>query len=193
MAEKPIKLNLSNKKHSDLHDQIVRKYHAAQNLKQAKKAADEVNSHVNAMVEEFMEQEGADAVHTTFYVGEMEGKVKRTVEKSVRLMRVVRRKVFFDADALEEKLGKEFCRNFIHRQYEITDWDGMVKLLKSYGVKPSEFLPFINLVKTVDENALSQMESLGDISKSDIEGTYEVKELSNYLQMDETGAKKNSK
>jgi hypothetical protein len=192
MAENPIKLNLNNKKQSDLHDQIVKKYHAQQNLKKAKKMADEINSEVNSSVEEFMEQEGADAVLTSFYVGTTEGKIKKTVEKSVRLMKVVRRKVIFDADALEEKLGKEFCRNFIHRQYEITDWDGMVKLLKSYGVKPKEFLPFINLIKTVDEVALTQMESLGDISKSDIEGTYEVRELSNYLQMDEFGAKKNS-
>lgn len=187
MAENPIKLNLNNKRHDSIHDLIVRKYRAAQNLKQAKRVADEVNKQVNPIIEEFMEQEGADALHTSFFVGEKVEKngVERSVEKSVRIMRVVRRKVFFDADALEEKFGKEYCRNFIHRQYEITDWDGMVKLLKSYGVKPKEFLPFINLIKTVDETALTQMESLGDISKEDLEGTYEVQELSNYLQMDE--------
>lgn len=192
MAENPIKLNLDNKKHDKLNELIVKKYCAQRDLKQAKKVADEINRQVNPVIEDFMEQEGVDAIHTSFFAGEQVEKngTKRSVEKSVRLMRVTRRKVFFDADALEDKLGKEFCRNFIHRQYEITDWDGMVKLLKSYGVKPKEFLPFINLIKTVDETALNQMESLGDISKEDLEGTYEVQELSNYLQMDE---KNNSK
>ena len=119
MAENPIKLNLNNKKQSDVHDQIVRKYHAQQNLKKAKKIADDVNERANEIVKDFMEQEGADAVHTNFFVQETDGKITRTEEKTVRLTRVVRRKVFFDADALENKLGKEFCRNFIKRQYEI--------------------------------------------------------------------------
>lgn len=192
MPEKPVKLNLNDKKQESLHDKIFELWKLKQASKKAKLAEQEADKSIKPIVSKFMEQEGYDAVYTSFYVSSYEGKVKKTAEKTVRLMRVVRRQVNFDADALEEKLGKDFCRNFIHRRYEITDWDGMVKLLKSYGIKPKEFLPFINVVKTVDTKALEQMEELGDITEDDIEGTYEVKELSNYLQIDECGAK-NSK
>ena len=193
MAENPIQLKENDKRQKGLKSKLVELYRKKMQLKKLDAEYKSLKESVDAEVKTYMANSGSDSLHFTFkqQIPESPGsKYDIMVDKNVRIMNVVRKKVVFDPDVLEEKLGKEFCRDFIFRKYEIIDWDGMVKLLKSKGVKPNEFLPFINVEKKVDNSKIDQMESVGDIGMKDLEGTYKVLELSNYLQMDEFSPKK---
>lgn len=97
--------------------------------------------------------------------------------------RITRNSVNFDADALEDKLGKEICLEFVNKEYTVNDMDGLVNLLKKSGVSPKEFKKFISVTKTVDKTKLDQLSNLGDISEEDIEGCYSVTENSSYLSV----------
>lgn len=193
MAENPIQLKEGDKRQKSLKSKLVELYRKKMQLKKLDAEYKAMKENVDAEVKTYMANAGSDSIHFSFkqQVPEAPGsQYDIMVDKNVRIMNVVRKKVVFDPDILEERFGKEFCRDFISRRYEIIDWDGMVKLLKSKGVKPNEFLPFINVEKKVDNSKIDQMESVGDIKMEDLEGTYKVLELSNYLQMDEFSPKK---
>jgi len=192
MAENPIQLKEADKRQGSLKEKLVELYRRRMQLRKLDSEYKALKENVDNEVKTYMTNVGSDSLSFSFkhQVPEAPGSQREVlVDKSVRIMNVVRKKVVFNPDALEEKLGKEFCRDFISRKYEIIDWDGMVKLLKSKGIKPNEFLPFINVEKTVDNSKIDQMESVGDI-REELEGTYEVLELSNYLKMDEFSPKK---
>lgn len=193
MAENPIQLKEENKRQKTLKSKLVELYRRKVQLKKLDAEYKTMKENLDAEVKAYMANAGSDSLHFSFkqQVPESPGsQYDIMVDKNVRIMNVIRKKVVFNPDILEERLGKEFCRDFISRRYEITNWDGMVKLLKSKGIKPSEFLPFINVEKKVDNAKIDQMESVGDIKREELEGTYEVLELSNYLQMDEFTPKK---
>lgn len=193
MAENPIQLKEGDKRQKSLKLKLVELYRKKIQIKKLEAEYKSMKENVDDEVKTYMANAGSDSLHFSFkqQVPEAPGsKYDIMVDKNVRIMNVVRKKVIFDPDALEERFGKEFCRDFISRKYEIVDWDGMVKLLKSKGVKPNEFLPFINVEKKVDNSKIDQMESVGDIKREELEGTYKVLELSNYLQMDEFSPRK---
>lgn len=193
MAENPIQLKESDKRQKSLKSKLVELYRKKMQLKKLDAEYKSLRESVDAEVKTYMANAGSDSLHFTFkqQVPEAPGsKYDIMVDKNVRIMNVVRKKVIFDPDILEQRFGKEFCRDFISRKYEVVDWDGMVKLLKSRGIKPNEFLPFIKVEKKVDNSKIDQMESVGDIDMKDLEGAYKVLELSNYLQMDEFSPRK---
>lgn len=188
MAENPIQLKEGDKRQKSLKLKLVELYKKKAQLKKLEEEYKSLKGTVDAEVKTYMSSSGSDSLLFSFkqQVPESPGsKYDIMVNKNVRIMNVVRRRIVFNPQALEDKFGKEFCRDFITRKYEIIDWDGMVNLLKSKGIKPNEFLPFIKVEKTVDNSKIDQMESVGDIKREELKGTYKVLELSNYLQMDE--------
>ena len=60
---------------------------------------------------------------------------------------------------------------------------GLVEYLKSYGVDPKKFKSFISAEEKVLSEKLEQLEALGEISKEDLAGCYEVKPRSSYLRI----------
>ena len=173
MAESRTQPNKIIKGQSGLSSKLIRLYNLKKSIKSLNDQYDELKESTYKQVREHMANNGNDPLTFSYNY------------KQIKVTNVVRRKVIFNPDALENKLGKEFCREFISREYQITDWDKMVKLLKSKGIKPNEFLPFIKVEKRVDNSKIDQMESLGDITREELEGTYEVKEVANFFQMDE--------
>lgn len=88
--------------------------------------------------------------------------------------------VNFDADKLEDKLGKEYCQEFINKSYEIQDMAGLIEYLKSCGVSPKKFKSFLKVIKTVDTKKIDQLFSTAKLSEKDIEGCYTVEMKSRY-------------
>lgn len=91
-----------------------------------------------------------------------------------KITRSVITKVVFDPDKLQARLGKRLSSQVIETKATIEDLNGLVKYLKTCGVDPNVFKTFISVQKTVDKSALDQLEALGDISKEDLVGTFEV-------------------
>lgn len=91
-------------------------------------------------------------------------------------------KVIFDIGKLEKRLGKD-SNAFIDKEYTINDMQGLVRLLKEYGVNPKKFKKFIDVDKKVNQEKLNQLSDLGALNEEDLDGCYEVKELSSYLRV----------
>lgn len=86
----------------------------------------------------------------------------------------------FDADKLENKLGKEYCQDFISKKYEILDIAGLIEYLKSCGVNPKKFKQFINVSKSVDQQKLDQLFLTGKLSEKDVDGCYTTEKKNPY-------------
>lgn len=95
--------------------------------------------------------------------------------------KVQKTSVIFDADALENNLSKEMCKDVIDKSYTITDINRLIVYLKSCGVDPKVFKSFINVTKTVDEKKLDKLADLGLIRKEQLEGCYTLKRKKPYF------------
>lgn len=98
---------------------------------------------------------------------------------------VVQKKIIFDVDKLEKKLDKELLNEFVEKEYKITDWDNLVKYLKSCGVNPKEFKKFVKVEKTVNQKKLDELSKLGKVTAEDIDGCYEVVTNTGYIKISE--------
>lgn len=78
-------------------------------------------------------------------------------------------------DKLKESLDKEVFNEVVHKNYHITDINGLIALLKKTGIKPDEFKQFIDVTTTVNKDALKQLYAVGDITKEDLKGCYSAK------------------
>lgn len=87
------------------------------------------------------------------------------------------------ADKLKEKLDKIIYKRIINRRYEIADYDGLVKYLKSCGVDPKVFKSYINVVDTVDTKKIDNMSKLGYIPAERIAGCYLVEMKNPYYKV----------
>lgn len=92
-------------------------------------------------------------------------------------------KVEFDADKLEQKLGKEKCVDFICKEYTISDINGLIKYLKSCGVSSKKFKSFINVKKKVDSKKINELSEVGKLSNDDIKGCYELIKGTSYIKI----------
>lgn len=92
-------------------------------------------------------------------------------------------KVIFDIDKIEKKYGRKDCSTFIDRKYTINDFKGLVKLLKSYGVKSEEFKKFIDVDKTVNESNLNKLYEMGILKIEDLEGMYTIRKNKPYYKV----------
>lgn len=188
MVENQVELNRSNdKRKQEIREVIIQLFELKANKKRFDYEFECKKNKLTRIIESYMEINGHSSLNLSYKreVPDPKNKAFRNiVDQGLRVVKIVRRKIFFNADKLEEKLGKELCREFITRTYVINDWDAMVKLLKSKGIKANEFIKYVTVDKTVDTAKLEQMEALGDITKKELNGTYEVKILSSYLQID---------
>lgn len=96
---------------------------------------------------------------------------------------VTQKNVKFKPDVLEQILDKEIFNEICKKKYEIIDYEGMVKYLKSLGAKPQEFKKFIACEKNIDNKKVNQLGELGDIKLEDLEGCYTVTENEGYIKI----------
>lgn len=100
---------------------------------------------------------------------------------TMTVTRIQSSKVEFNPDKLEKVLGKELCRNVIHKRYEVNDIDGLVAYLKECGIDPKVFKSFLSVQKAVNTKELDKLEELGKITAEQIKGCYTIKSQSPYF------------
>lgn len=94
-----------------------------------------------------------------------------------------KKQIVWNIEKLEKRLGKDICNEFIDKEYKVTDMDGLVKYLKSCGVNPKKFKQYIEIQKSVNQEALNQLSEIGDITSEDVKGCFEIKESDSYLRL----------
>ena len=80
--------------------------------------------------------------------------------------------VNYDIAKLEDALGRELFQEATKRKYTITDFGGLVSLLKSKGIKPADFKKFIDVSKSVDKEALKRLYDAKEFTMQDIKDCY---------------------
>lgn len=92
-----------------------------------------------------------------------------------RVTKQVETDIQFYPDRLKKLLSKEHYKNIVDKEHTINDLKGLVKLLKLYGVSPTEFKNFVDTKEEVNINNLDTLLSLGDLEIADIHDCYNIK------------------
>lgn len=103
--------------------------------------------------------------------------------KQLKLSKITPTKIVWDAKRLEDNLSEEQAAKVIQKQYEINDVNGLIRYLKSCGVNPKVFKSFVSVSRTVNKEALEQLDKLGELKPDDIKGCYELNKSSSYLKV----------
>lgn len=82
--------------------------------------------------------------------------------------------VEFFPDEVRKKLGKEVYSKVVDKDVQLKDLDALIKCLKWYGVPPKEFKNHIKVSHKIDNEKITNLIDLGQISIADIEGCYKV-------------------
>jgi hypothetical protein len=96
-------------------------------------------------------------------------------QEHINVNQIERVQIIYNTNELKKKLNKNIFNKIVNTKYYIQDYNGLINLLKQYGIKPSQFKQFINPEYEVDKEAINQAYQIGEIKKDDLKGCYELK------------------
>ena len=86
-----------------------------------------------------------------------------------------RTSIEWDEDKLKIKVPKELHKYIFKKRYEIVDYRGLVRYLKSLGADPEIFKTFVTSETVFDESAIDMLDNKGLLTLNNIKGCYRVK------------------
>lgn len=101
----------------------------------------------------------------------------------IKVSKVERVSVKFDADKIERALPKEVALKVVNKKYEINDIFGLVSYLKGCGVDPKVFKSFLSITKSVNVSELERLSALGEIDEKDLDGCFLVTKSDPYYKL----------
>lgn len=109
---------------------------------------------------------------------EMGRKNSQTVKVDEQTVFGVNKKVetsieFFE-DQIAKNVDKEIYNKVVTKTVVIENLFGLIKLMKRYGVDPTEFKNYIKTIKKVDVEVLDQLIEIGEIEIKDLQGCYKA-------------------
>ncbi len=94
--------------------------------------------------------------------------------------------VIYHINKLKKKLNSKLLKIILTKRYEITNINGLTKLLKAHNINPKEFKKYINVIETVDNDVIANLFKIGQITKSDLEGCFKAK-ITKYVEIRKGG------
>lgn len=168
----------------DIKDSVRRLYEAKQDYNKAAEYLSKVKKKEQVIISNYMFQflgKGVDS----FVITLDEGQTYYDNHTTLRVKKVRRKSINWFVDKLKEKLTKEQCKKVIDKTYTVNDMESLVKYLKTCGVDPKKFKKYIDVNETVNAGNLDQLYSIGEVSKKDIDGCYEVNIGEPYIMLTE--------
>lgn len=104
----------------------------------------------------------------------------------VRVNKIRKKTILWNVEKLKKKLNKNYYSEVVDKTYTISNMPGLVKYLKRCGVDPVKFKSFIDVTELVNETKLNNLYELGEVSKADLEGCYDVNMSEPYIRITET-------
>lgn len=95
-------------------------------------------------------------------------------KNSFRAFKKVHTHIEFFPDKLKVSLEKEKYDKIVNKTVTVNDLDGLVKMLKDYGVPPKKFKEFINVQSAVSVEKVDNLVEMGDLNIDDIQGCFKV-------------------
>lgn len=102
---------------------------------------------------------------------------------NITAKRIVKHSIIYHADKLKKKLEPEIFKAVTTRTYTVNDIEGLIELLKEHGIKPKEFKSYLDITTQVNKQELEKLFDIGAITKAEIDGTYDVKQISEYVSL----------
>lgn len=183
-------LQEGNKKTELVRESIITLFEHSKDFKSIEKQWLDEKSKLTSTITEFMRTNGVERINCKFRT-ETVNEHDRVIRgyKEVCCKKVTSKSVKFDADRLEKRIdNKEISKQIIKKDYVITDWNEIVKVMKKYNVDPNEVIPYIQVNKKVDIDKAEQMMKLGELDILSYKDCYSVSEKSSYLKVGEIKA-----
>lgn len=89
----------------------------------------------------------------------------------------------YDIEKLQGLLNDEVAKEVIDKQYQIIDWAGFTKFMKSKGIKFKDVRDYIEINKTVNGNEMKRLTELGYIDKDKIKSAIRLTPRSEYVKI----------
>lgn len=142
------------------------------------------NSIENVIVETYKVKKNIDALNKQY--NKYKNKIQKyfdentNLEDSINAKGIIASKrqrvnITYDIVKLKKKLSKEIFNKIVDKTFIISDINGLVKLLKSKGIKYKEFMEFVNVNTVVNNIAINQAFEVGEITKDDLKGCFDAK------------------
>lgn len=91
-----------------------------------------------------------------------------------RATKTVQTNIEFFPEKLKETLDKEKFAKVNNKTVVVNDLDGLVKMLKSYGIPPKQFKEFITVKNEISVEKIDNLIEMGEIEIDEIQGCYKV-------------------
>lgn len=100
----------------------------------------------------------------------------------LKVKKIQRKTIIWNAIKLFKQLSKKkkVRDQIIKKKYFVFDMEGLIEYLKECDVDPKIFKSFLEVDMSVNENILNNLHDLGEITKEDILGCYEIKKSNSY-------------
>jgi hypothetical protein len=95
-------------------------------------------------------------------------------QASFRATKVIKTHIDFFPDKLKESLSKELFERVNDKIVTVQNLDGLIKMLKEYGVPPKRFKDFITVKNEVSVEKIDNLIEMGEINIDNIQGCYKV-------------------
>lgn len=132
---------------------------------------------VNSLVKGFLKKQGVDKARVVHK------------DKVINLCVVEPCKIIWDTNKLKQKLDKDIYETVVDRQITITDYAGMVELLKRHKVNPKEFKQLIHVKETVLQEEIDNCAEMGWVDMKQLKGAYKVEKGTEHLRLTQTARK----
>lgn len=155
-------------------------YEARQNEKEAKQYLDEVNRKESLNISNYMySAQETDSFNVTLD----ETQRYYSSHKHLKVQKIRKKKIVWFLDKLKQSLTKEQQKEVIDKTYIVSDMEGLIKYLKSCGVKPKEFKKYIEVQEVVNETKLDNAYQTGAIKKKQLSSCYDVEMGKPYIKL----------
>lgn len=103
-------------------------------------------------------------------------KAEISVDESTafKVVKNVQTHIDFFPEKLKGALEKEIFNKITNKTVLVNDIDGLIKMLKGYGVPPKEFKKFITVKTEVDIEKIDDLIEKDELTVDDINGCYKV-------------------
>jgi hypothetical protein len=114
-------------------------------------------------------------------------KVDVVIDESTafRATKTTNTNIEFFPDKLKDNLPKDTYKRIVVKNIGISDLNGLIEMLKEYGVSPKKFKEFIFVKESVSVEKVDNLIELGEITIDSIQGCYKV-EYEDILKVSKT-------
>lgn len=146
----------------------VRKLYTA---RKEKAAIEELEKKESLIISNFMFSNVEDG---TFEIRMDEGSTYYANPVNLKVTNVRTKKIVWDILKLKENIEKPVLKKMLKKKYIITDFDGLVKYMKTCGVDPKRFKKYLEVEEQVDTEMVDHLYEVGAITRKQVEGCYNV-------------------